>query len=91
MVHALGQHGCSQARRKPHVRGVPKSIERESLRRSPCLRFDPEYIPMSNEVDSSSEGMRSDGDSIATGMMHLAIACTHVQRQSEEEAEAAGN
>ena len=45
---------------------------------------------MSDEVDSL-EGMRSDGDSLATGMMHLAIACTNVQRQSEEEAGAAGN
>ena len=78
-VHASGQLRCSQARRKAHVRGIPKAIERDSLRRSRRLRSDSEYIPMSDKVDSS-EGTRSDGDSLATGMMHLAIACTNVQR-----------
>lgn len=40
--------------------------------------------------DSSSEATESSGNALATGMMHLAIACTHVQRESQEEAEAAG-
>ena len=41
--------------------------------------------------DSSFEATNSDEEAIAQGMMHLAIACTHVQRVSTKETPAAGN
>ena len=41
--------------------------------------------------DSSSEATNSDEEAIAQGMMHLAIACTHVQRVSMKETPAVGN
>ena len=44
---------------------------------------------MISEGDSSSEATKSSGDALVTGMMHLAIACNHVDQQSEKEAKAA--
>ena len=40
--------------------------------------------------DSSSEETQSGDDALATGMMYLAIACTHVEWQSEKEAKGGG-
>ncbi len=45
---------------------------------------------MSSERNSSSEAMESNEEAIARGMMHLAIACTHVERLSKLEDAAAG-
>ena len=38
--------------------------------------------PMSSARGSSSEATNTNDEDIATGMMHLAIACSHVERQS---------
>ena len=43
---------------------------------------------MISAEDSSSEATKSDGEALAIGMMHLAIASTHVERQSEKEVKA---
>ena len=45
---------------------------------------------MSSDRDSSSQRTESNEEAIAAGMMSLAIACTHVQQQSNWEAAAAG-
>ena len=46
---------------------------------------------MSSVWDSSSEATNSDEEAITQGMMHLAIACTHVQQVSTKETLATGN
>jgi hypothetical protein len=46
---------------------------------------------MASERDSSSEATESNEEAIAEGMMHLAIACDHVEQQSLKCADAAGN
>ena len=45
---------------------------------------------MNSDRDSSSEGTESNEEAIAAGMMHLAIACTHVERQATLEDRGAG-
>ena len=46
---------------------------------------------MQSVRDSSSKATNSVEEAITQGMMHLAIACTHVQRVSTKETPAAGN
>jgi hypothetical protein len=46
---------------------------------------------MASDRDSSSEATESNEEAIAEGMMHLAIACDHVQQQSIKGADVAGN
>lgn len=45
---------------------------------------------MSNNLEASSEGTKSDDEAIATGMTNLAIACKQVLRQSKLQTYAAG-
>jgi hypothetical protein len=45
---------------------------------------------MASERDSSSEATESNEEAIAEGMMHLAIACDHVEQQFLKCASAAG-
>lgn len=71
-------------RRSSRRAGVPVRVagEAEAGKQSPQMR---------SAKDSSTEGSsQNDGDAIATGMMHLAIACTHVERQSDKEKKSAG-
>jgi hypothetical protein len=51
----------------------------------------PKYSDMSSGHESSSEATESNDEAIAEGMMHLAIACDHVEHQSTPDAAAAGN
>ena len=45
---------------------------------------------MASARDLSSDTTRSEDNAITRGMLKLAIACTFLQRQSEEEAAAVG-
>ena len=45
---------------------------------------------MSSVRTASSEATNTNDEDIATGMMHLAIACTHVDRQSRRFIKTAG-
>ncbi len=49
-----------------------------------------EASKMSSLRTASSEATNTNDEDIATGMMHLAIACTHVDRQSKRFIRAAG-
>ena len=64
-------------------------------RRTGCLRNrkggDHMVCNMRSVQDSSSEATNSDEEAITQGMMHLAIACTHIQWVSTKEIPAAGN
>jgi len=49
-----------------------------------------ENVKMPSARVSSSEATNTNDEDIATGMMHLAIACTRVERQSSKFDRAAG-
>jgi hypothetical protein len=49
-----------------------------------------ETSKMSSARTASSEATNTNDEDIATGMMHLAIACTHVDRQSRRFIRASG-
>ena len=49
-----------------------------------------ETVKMSSARTASSEATNTNDEDIASGMMHLAIACTHVDRQSKRFDRAAG-